>query len=155
MSIGVSCRAMIRNRTQAVYKAHSGNQDKQILDIPKHKLLKCVLFGVGETTMNIRLLLSGLIACVTLCTTPQPACAKIFPKVFVTTRGGTSAASASPFGGNGTIDSAEGSESDPTDFGTPVQLLQNLAMPIDIAVSSDINFAGDFDDIIYAVIGGK
>jgi len=101
--------------------------------------LKCSLFGVGETTMNIRLLISGLAACAILCAIPKTVCAKIFPKIFVTTQGGPTAASASPFGGNGTID-----ESD--DFGQPQLLLQNLAGPFDIAVS---------DDIIYSVIGGK
>ena len=105
--------------------------------------------------MNTRLLLFSLVAGAIVCPIPRTASAKIFPKIFVTTRGGTGAASASPFGGNGTIDSIEGSETDPTDFGTPLQLLQNLAMPIDIAVSSDIHFVGDFDDIIYTVIGGK
>jgi hypothetical protein len=89
--------------------------------------------------MNIRLVLSGLAAGATLCASPQTSCAKIFPKVFVTNLGGGVAAAASPFGGNGTID-----ESD--DFGQPQLLVQNLAMPTDIAVS---------DDIIYAVIAGK
>src|SRR5438067_2868404 len=88
--------------------------------------------------VSIRLVLFSLVACAILCPIPRTACGKIFPKVFVTTRGGTSAASASPFGGNGTIDKS-------IDFGQPELLVQNLAMPVDIAVS---------DDIIYSVIAG-
>jgi hypothetical protein len=89
--------------------------------------------------MNIRLVLSGLAAGAMLCASPQTGCAKIFPKIFVTNSGSSGTAAASPFGGNGTIDES-------VDFGQPQLLVQNLAMPTDIAVS---------DDIIYAVISGN
>src|SRR5437870_1043729 len=89
--------------------------------------------------MNVRLLVLGLAAGATFCAAPQTGCAKIFPKIFVTNLGGGVTAAASPFGGNGTIDES-------VDFGQPQLLVQNLAMPTDIAVS---------DDIIYAVIAGK
>jgi hypothetical protein len=85
------------------------------------------------------LLLSGLVAGATLCGSPQTGCAKIFPKILVTNLGGSGTAAASPFGGNGSIDES-------IDFGQPQLLVQNLAMPTDIAVSHDI---------IYAVIAGK
>src|SRR5437870_12883208 len=89
--------------------------------------------------MNVRLLVLGLAAGATFCAAPQTGCAKIFPKIFVTNSGSGRTAAASPFGGNGTIDES-------VDFGQPQLLVQNLAMPTDIAVS---------DDIIYAVIAGK
>jgi hypothetical protein len=90
--------------------------------------------------MKIRVVLFGLAACGAVCASPWTASAKIFPKIYATTTSanGVSAA-ASPFGGKGTIDEIVG-------FGQPQLLVQNLAMPVDIAVS---------DDIVYAVIGNK
>jgi hypothetical protein len=89
--------------------------------------------------MNIRLVLSGLAACAMLCAMPPIAGAKIFPMIFITNLSGSHTAAASPFGGSGTIDES-------VDFGQPQLLVQNLAMPLDIAVT---------DDIVYAVIGNK
>jgi hypothetical protein len=91
--------------------------------------------------MNIRLVLSGLAACTTLCAMPPIAGAKIFPMIYVTTSGRAATAAASPFGGSGTI-----TLFGPTSFGQPQVLVQSLAMPKDIAVS---------DGIIYAVIAGN
>jgi hypothetical protein len=67
--------------------------------------------------------------------------------IFVTNSGARVTGALSPFGGSGTIDAIDGSETDPTEFSTPFLLVQNLAMPIDIAVD---NLGG-----MYAVIGGK
>src|SRR5437588_7693532 len=91
--------------------------------------------------MNVQVVLSGLVACATLCAIAPTVCAKpkIFPKVYVTTSGSGATAAASPFGGKGTVD-----ESD--QFGQPETLVHGLAMPVDIAVT---------DDIVYAVIGNK
>jgi hypothetical protein len=89
--------------------------------------------------MKIRVVWFGLAACGAVCAAPWTACAKIFPKVYVTTSGSGVTAAASAFGSNGTIDES-------IDYHNPERLVQSLAMPLDIAVS---------DDIVYAVIGNK
>jgi hypothetical protein len=94
--------------------------------------------------MKIRVVLFGLAACATLCAMPPIAGAKIFPMIFVTNLGSSGTAAASPFGGNGTIDTID--IIDNNLFGQPQVLVHSLAMPIDIAVS---------DNIVYAVIEKK
>lgn len=89
--------------------------------------------------MKLRWAVCSLAACAALTAIPQTACAKIFPMIFVTSASTRVANAASPFGGDGAIEESK-------DFGQPLLLIQNLAMPTDIAVS---------DDIIYAVIAGK
>jgi hypothetical protein len=92
--------------------------------------------------MKIRVIVFGLAACGAACAAPLTASGRIFPMVFITTNAGRTvvgAASPSPFGGKGTIDES-------THYQPAEQLVQSLAMPLDIAAS---------DNIVYAVIGNK
>jgi DNA-binding beta-propeller fold protein YncE len=97
------------------------------------------LSSVETLAMKLKRVVCSLAACAALTAIPQTACARIFPMIFVTGASTRVANAASPFGGNGAIEES-------IKFGQPQLLIQNLAMPTDIAVS---------DDVIYVVIAGK